>query len=371
MSHLAMLAPPWIPIPPPAYGGIEHVVSLSTAGLVDAGHRVTLFAAPGSRSPAEVHSPLAEPHPDEIQFSLFEVDHVARSFDAIDAAAEDGEPVRRRPRPHGLLRAGDGGPAADAAGAHAARAVRARRVPLLRRHGHKAQLVAISAAQREAAPEHLRDGIAVVPNPLDVDAWPFSEAAGEYLLWIGRMNDDKGPQRAIAAARAAGASAGAGGAGAARPGGVLRARGRTAHRRRHRALRRRGRRGGQARAVHRRPGAADADSLGRAVRHGDGRGDGLRHAGDRLPRGLGARGRDRRRDRLRRRGRGGDGARRRAGWTRSTADAAASRSASASASLKVVARTNASTIARANATGASAAAAWVGAAAAVPPERGA
>ena len=92
MSHLAMLAPPWIPIPPPAYGGIEHVVSLLTAGLVDAGHRVTLFAAPGSRSPAEVHSPLAEPHPDEIQFSLFEVDHVARSFDAIDAAAEDGDP---------------------------------------------------------------------------------------------------------------------------------------------------------------------------------------------------------------------------------------------------------------------------------------
>ena len=28
MSHLALLAPPWIPIPPPAYGGIEQVVAL-------------------------------------------------------------------------------------------------------------------------------------------------------------------------------------------------------------------------------------------------------------------------------------------------------------------------------------------------------
>ena len=204
MSHLAMLAPPWIPIPPPAYGGIEHVVSLLTAGLVDAGHRVTLFAAPGSRSPAEVHSPLAEPHPDEIQFSLFEVDHVARSFDAIDAAAEDGDPFD-------LVHDHTGFSALAMAGRLQTPLVHTLHGPFepdafrfYSCHGAKAQLVAISAAQRESAPEHLRDGIAVVPNPLDVDACPFSEAAGEYLLWVGRMNDDKGPQRAIAAARAAG-----------------------------------------------------------------------------------------------------------------------------------------------------------------------
>ena len=42
---------------------------------------------------------------------------------------------------------------------------------------------------------------------------------------------------------------------------------------------------------------AHADPLAGAVRHGHGRGDGLRHAGDRLPGGLGAGGRDRRGDR--------------------------------------------------------------------------
>ena len=61
MAHLALLAPPWIPIPPPAYGGIEQVVRLLAEGLVDAGHRVTLFAPPGSSSPAEVESPLHAP----------------------------------------------------------------------------------------------------------------------------------------------------------------------------------------------------------------------------------------------------------------------------------------------------------------------
>ena len=204
MSHLAILAPPWIPIPPPGYGGIEHVVSLLAAGLADAGHRITLFAPPGSDSPADVYSPLAEPHPDEIQFSLFEVDHVARSFDAIDAAAADGDPFDIVHDHTGF--------AALAMGARLD-------VPLVHTlhgpfepdlfrfyacHGAKAQLVAISGSQRAAAPDHLRDEIVVVPNPLDVEAWPFSDAPGDYLLWMGRMNDDKGPQRAIAAAREAG-----------------------------------------------------------------------------------------------------------------------------------------------------------------------
>lgn len=48
--RIAVLAPPWIPVPPPAYGGIEAVVDLLCEALVGCGHDVTLFAAPGSRS---------------------------------------------------------------------------------------------------------------------------------------------------------------------------------------------------------------------------------------------------------------------------------------------------------------------------------
>ncbi len=43
--------------------------------------------------------------------------------------------------------------------------------------------------------------VAVVPNPIVVDAFLFRRDKRDYVLWIGRMNDDKGPQRAIAAAR--------------------------------------------------------------------------------------------------------------------------------------------------------------------------
>jgi glycosyltransferase involved in cell wall biosynthesis len=57
--HIAMLAPPWYPVPPRGYGGIELVVSLLTEELRFRGHRVTLFAAAGSGHGAVVHAPAS------------------------------------------------------------------------------------------------------------------------------------------------------------------------------------------------------------------------------------------------------------------------------------------------------------------------
>ena len=49
--RIGLIAPAWIPIPPPAYGGIEHVVALLAGGLAEAGHEVILLAPPGSEVP--------------------------------------------------------------------------------------------------------------------------------------------------------------------------------------------------------------------------------------------------------------------------------------------------------------------------------
>lgn len=58
--RIGLLAPPWVPIPPPSYGGIEQVVAALAEGLVERGHEVVLVAAPGSSIPGvEVVSPLA------------------------------------------------------------------------------------------------------------------------------------------------------------------------------------------------------------------------------------------------------------------------------------------------------------------------
>lgn len=87
--RVAMLAPPWISVPPPGYGGVESVVGVLTDALVRRGHAVTLFCAPGSRSSARVVPLLDESHPEAIERSLYEVDHVARAFEEIDLAAYD------------------------------------------------------------------------------------------------------------------------------------------------------------------------------------------------------------------------------------------------------------------------------------------
>ena len=200
--HIAMLAPPWISVPPPGYGGVESVVSVLTEALVRRGHAVTLFCAPGSLSSARVVTLLDDSHPDEIERSPYEVDHVARAFEAIDLAAEDCRfdvvhdhcgftalaMADRLDTPfvhtlHGQFTAGT--------------------AAFYARHGHKAALVGISRAQLASAPAGL-DPVGSIPNPIDVRAWPLREHKDDYVLWIGRMTAEKGPHRAIAAARAAG-----------------------------------------------------------------------------------------------------------------------------------------------------------------------
>ena len=86
--RIAMLAPPWISVPAAGYGGVESVVHTLTEAFVRRGHDVTLFCAPGSVSQADVVTLLDKTHPDEIERSLYEVDHVSQAFDRIDAAAE-------------------------------------------------------------------------------------------------------------------------------------------------------------------------------------------------------------------------------------------------------------------------------------------
>jgi len=201
--RIAMLAPPWLPVPPPAYGGIESVVALLCDGLVDAGHDVTLFAAPGSDSPARVFEVLPRPHPDEINSSLHEADHVSRVFDVVDAA-------RHSTRPFDVVH--------DHCGFTPVAMAERLRVPLVHtlhgpftedtaefysRHSEKAFAVALSPSQRNDAPDGMRIA-AVIPNPIRVEDWPCEPEKQDYVLWVGRMNEDKGPHRAIAAARKSG-----------------------------------------------------------------------------------------------------------------------------------------------------------------------
>jgi glycosyltransferase involved in cell wall biosynthesis len=197
-----MLAPPWIPIPPPGYGGIEAVVHLLTRELVRAGHDVTLFAAPGTRSEAEVVTLLDAPHPEAIERALYEADHVARAFAHIERSALRG-------KPYDVIHDHCGFTAFAMADRISVPVVHTLHGPFTpatcafySHHAGKAHVVAISATQRALGPLDLEIA-AVVPNPIDAAGWPLVTHKDPYLLWIGRMTAEKGPQRAIEVARRA------------------------------------------------------------------------------------------------------------------------------------------------------------------------
>jgi len=201
--RVAVLAPPWIAVPPPRYGGIEAVVDLLCEELVVRGHDVTLFAAPGSCSAARLRTPLEAPHPDEIGSSLYESGHVACAWEEIDLAAERG-------RAFDVVHDHSGFTALAMSDRVSAPVVHTVHCPFdaktehfYQRHGQKARLVAISHSQAASAPAgvHVTD---VVPNPIAVDRWPLRAEKKDYVLWIGRMDPIKGAHRAIAAARLAG-----------------------------------------------------------------------------------------------------------------------------------------------------------------------
>jgi glycosyltransferase involved in cell wall biosynthesis len=198
--RIAMLAPPWIPVPAPGYGGVESVVSTLTEALVGRGHDVTLFCAPGSASRATVVNLLPESHPDEIERALYEVDHVGQAFDRIDLAADGDrfDVIHDHCGFTGLAMAGR----IDTPFVHTLHGpFTAETAAFYKQHGHKAELVGISQAQLASAPPGLGP-LRSIPNPIDLAAWPLVERKGDYLLWVGRMTREKGPHRAIAAARA-------------------------------------------------------------------------------------------------------------------------------------------------------------------------
>ncbi len=56
--RIAQVAPLWVQVPPPAYGGTELIVSLLTEELVNRGHDVTLFASGDSTTEAKLVSVL-------------------------------------------------------------------------------------------------------------------------------------------------------------------------------------------------------------------------------------------------------------------------------------------------------------------------
>ena len=192
---IAMIAPPWFTVPPLGYGGVENVCADLVAGLTARGHAVTLIGAGASGTAARFVATYAEPPSARLGEPLPEVFHAAATARIL--ADLDVDVVHDHTLAGPLLARGRDvptvvtmhGPVAGEAGEY------------YRLLGSTIELVAISAAQRRAAPGLPWAG--TVHNAVDVSTFPYREAKEDMLLFLGRLHPDKAVHLAIDAARAA------------------------------------------------------------------------------------------------------------------------------------------------------------------------
>jgi glycosyltransferase involved in cell wall biosynthesis len=186
-------------VPPERYGGIEAVVALLADGLADRGHDVTLFASGGSVSGARIVERFAAPPSELLGRTDPDVDHALLAFEHRDdldvltghcgvAGIVVGE-LTGLPSLHTMH-----GTLADGTAALYENVMAA---------APRARLASLTQAQRRPAP-HL-PWSANLPNSIDLDAHVLVEdSARTYVAWLGRMSEEKGPDRAIQVARRAG-----------------------------------------------------------------------------------------------------------------------------------------------------------------------
>src|SRR5215217_6413229 len=195
--RIAVIAPPWYPVPPNGYGGIEWVVALLADGLTDRGHEVTLFAPPGSETEAQLVPPLGTIPPEElIGDPWYEAAHAVSAHEQgseFDLLHDHTGPVGAS---IGAMR--------DALTVHTLHGPFTDQTSMLyRRIARRHWFVAISHSQRSMGPAKLRWG-GVVYNGIALDRYPFREDKEDFLLFLGRADEEKAPHLAIQAARRAG-----------------------------------------------------------------------------------------------------------------------------------------------------------------------
>jgi glycosyltransferase involved in cell wall biosynthesis/transcriptional regulator with XRE-family HTH domain len=196
--RIGIVAPPWLPVPPPMYGGTELVIDTLARGLAQRGHEVVLFATGDSTCPVKRSWVYNQAVPAEIGATAIELNHTAAAWNALA-----GCDVVHDSTLAGLF-IGQLHPRLPAVTTN-----HGPFVPLLadvyRHTAHKVPLIAISKDQARSAPEGVPIA-AIIHHGIDLERYPFSPASttSDYVACLARMTPDKGIDQAIRVARRAG-----------------------------------------------------------------------------------------------------------------------------------------------------------------------
>jgi glycosyltransferase involved in cell wall biosynthesis len=196
--RIAIIAPPWVPVPPPAYGGTEAVLDSLARGLHHAGHEVLLFATGDSTCEVDLKWIREHAAGTVATGSATELHHVINAYEAVVDWRADVV------HDHTLV-----GP------------VYGRRfdIPVVTtNHGPfdgelfdyyrtiAADVPIIAISHHHASTTNGIPVAAVIHHAVDVDAFPVGDGDGGYCVFLGRMSPDKGVDIAARVARRAGVS---------------------------------------------------------------------------------------------------------------------------------------------------------------------
>ena len=193
--RIGLIAPAWVPVPPPAYGGTEVVVDLLARGLQAAGHDVLLAAAADSTCPVPRVPGTAPSDYEALNETVSALVHSVRAYaamgevDLIHDHTITGPLYRRRP-PGIPVVVTNHGPFAGGT------------LTLFRAMAPDTAIMAISRDQAGHA-----DGFGitrVIHHGLEPERIRIGRGDGGYAAFLGRMSPTKGVAHALRIARAAG-----------------------------------------------------------------------------------------------------------------------------------------------------------------------
>ncbi len=193
--RIAMLSPVAWRTPPHHYGPWERFVSLLTEALVERDVDVTLFASADSRTRARLHAVCKRPYEEDesIDPKVWECLHISEVFEHAEEFDLIHNSFDFLPLTYsGLVST----PVLTTIHGFSSPKI----LPVYRKYNGKVFYVSISDADR--SPE--LDYIATIHHGIDLDDFTFCDKGGDYLLFFGRIHNDKGAKEAIEIAKHAG-----------------------------------------------------------------------------------------------------------------------------------------------------------------------
>jgi len=193
--RIGIIAPPWLPVPPTAYGGTEAVVDLLARGLLEAGHDVVLAASAESTCPVPRVEGLAAGDPQEIGRDQDELSHIITAYAALEGMdlihdhTLAGPLYRHRPPRIPVAVTAHGPFTAETS-------------PIYRAMVQDTALVGMS--RHQAGTAHGFAVQRVIHHGIDASPIPVGAGEGGYACFLGRMDPTKGVLQAIQVAAKAG-----------------------------------------------------------------------------------------------------------------------------------------------------------------------